>query len=149
PSQEEARLAFLSAARAFDVAGKDVAVADIGGGSTEIVLASNGLIDQVYSTRLGAVRVAERCKLLGKSSRQQLTQAQRYVDKHLKKHARNPPLVPSMLYGTGGTFTAMANILSARNGASDQSLRGYRVKRAEVHHLLVDLASMPLEAREG
>src|SRR5690606_20099053 len=38
-------------------------------------------------------------------------------------------------------------ILSARNGASDQSLRGYRVKRAEVHHLLVDLASMSLEAR--
>lgn len=147
PSREEARLAFLSVARAFDVAGKDVAVADIGGGSTEIVIASNGLIDQVYATQLGAVRVAERCNLLGKSSRQQLTLAQRYVDKQLKRHARDLPLVPSLLYGTGGTFTAMANILSSRNGANDQSLRGYRVKRAEVHHLLVDLASLSLEAR--
>src|SRR5687768_10891074 len=45
---EEARLAFLSVARAFDISGREVAVADIGGGSTEIVLASSGLIDQIY-----------------------------------------------------------------------------------------------------
>ena len=42
--QKEARLAFLSVAREFDVANRKVAVADIGGGSTEISLASSGLI---------------------------------------------------------------------------------------------------------
>ena len=55
-ANEEARLAFLSVARAFDITGRKVAVADIGGGSTEIVLASSGLVDQVYETKLGAVR---------------------------------------------------------------------------------------------
>src|SRR4051812_35775015 len=44
-ANEEARLAFLSVARAFDISGRRVSVADIGGGSTEIVLASSGLVD--------------------------------------------------------------------------------------------------------
>ena len=63
PPEEEGRLAYLSVAKAFDVADRRVAVADIGGGSTEIVLASCGLIDNVYATQLGAVRIAERCEL--------------------------------------------------------------------------------------
>ena len=39
-ADQEARLAFYSVQRAFDLSGKNVVVADIGGGSTEIVLAS-------------------------------------------------------------------------------------------------------------
>jgi exopolyphosphatase/guanosine-5'-triphosphate,3'-diphosphate pyrophosphatase len=145
--QEEARLAFLSVARAFDVSGKQVAVVDIGGGSTEIVLASSGLVDEVYATRLGAVRVTERCGLASRVDSFEIEEAAQYIDKQLKKQARRPPFVPSMLYGTGGTFTAMANILSARHGDSQQPLRGYRVKRATVHHLVTDLAGMTLEDR--
>lgn len=146
-AREEARLAFLSVARAFDVAGKQVAVADIGGGSTEIILASSGLIDEVYATRLGAVRVTEKCKLGQKITESQLKQAAKFVDKQLKKHARHPSLVPAMLYGTGGTFTAMAAMISAREGEAGTPLYGYRVKRAAVNHLLSDLASMTLESR--
>lgn len=144
---EEARLAFLSVARAFDVAGKQVAVADIGGGSTEIILASSGMIDEVYATRLGAVRVTEKCKLGEKISESQLKSAAKFVDRQLKKHAKHPSLVPAMLYGTGGTFTAMAAMISAREGQSGAPLYGYRVKRAAVNHLLSDLAGMTLESR--
>ncbi len=146
-AQEEGRLAFLSVSRAFDVTGRQLAVVDIGGGSTEIVLASSGLIDQVYATRLGAVRLAERCGLTERVAELELEAAERYVDKQLKKHARNPSLVPEILYGTGGTFTAMANMLAAREGNAELPLRGYRVKRAEVHHLLRDLAAMSLADR--
>ncbi|MGI9455314.1 MAG: Ppx/GppA phosphatase family protein, partial [Aeoliella sp.] len=125
-AREEARLAFVSVARAFDVTGKQVAVADIGGGSTEIILASNGMIDQVFATRLGAVRVTEKCQLADQKTERQLKVAAKYVDKQLKKHARKPSLVPSMLYGTGGTFTAMAAMISAREGETSQPLWGYR-----------------------
>src|SRR5918999_223072 len=70
-ANEEARLAFLSVARAFDISGREVAVADIGGGSTEIVLASSGLVDQVYATKLGTVRVAEQCGVADRSTPKQ------------------------------------------------------------------------------
>lgn len=143
----EARLAFLSVARAFDVSDRAVAIADIGGGSTEIVLASSGLIDEVFATRLGAVRVAEKCHLGDECSDKTLRKAEEYVDKQLKKHAAKMPFIPSILYGTGGTFTAMASVLMARDGEQGKPMRGYQVARADVRHLMVDLAKLPIDRR--
>src|SRR5687767_13824737 len=57
---EEAQLAFRSAARHFDLEGRSTAVVDIGGGSLEVILAAGTVIDQVHSLPLGAVRVTER-----------------------------------------------------------------------------------------
>ena len=59
PADREARLAFSSVQHAFDLSGKNVIVADIGGGSTEIVFATGNLIEAIFSTPLGAVRLTE------------------------------------------------------------------------------------------
>ena len=147
-AHEEGRLSFLSVSRAFDVSHKQVAIADIGGGSTEIVLASSGVVDQVFTTRLGAVRVAEECGLAGKCGNGALVKAERYIDNELKKHAKKPAFVPTRLYGAGGTFTALASMLLAKEKtAEDPSTRGYRANRAAVRHLIADLAKMSLEER--
>lgn len=146
-ANEEARLAFLSVARAFDISGRKVAVADIGGGSTEIVLASSGLVDQVYETRLGAVRVSERCDTLGKVSDKRVGELRDFVDHELKKEVGKPPFVPDMLFGTGGTFTALASIIMAQQGIAGQPMWGFRVSRAQIRHLVADLANMTLAQR--
>jgi exopolyphosphatase/guanosine-5'-triphosphate,3'-diphosphate pyrophosphatase len=146
-SEEEARLAFLSVARAFDVSGRDVAVADIGGGSTEIILASSGLVDQMYTTPLGSVRVAEQCGVSDVCDEKKLEQLRRFVDRTLKKQVGKPPFVPSMFYGTGGTFTALAAMIMAREGQAGQPMWGYRVTGAQIRHLLSDLAQMSLDKR--
>jgi exopolyphosphatase/guanosine-5'-triphosphate,3'-diphosphate pyrophosphatase len=146
-ASEEARLAFLSVARAFDISGREVAVADIGGGSTEIVLASSGLIDQIYDTRLGAVRVAEQSGVTGRASEKQLAKLREFIDRTLKKQVGKPPFVPDMLFGTGGTFTALAAIVMARQGQAGQPMWGFRVNRAEIRHLVADLAQMTIERR--
>lgn len=146
-ANEEARLAFLSVARAFDISGRKVAVADIGGGSTEIVLASSGLVDQVYETRLGAVRVSERCGTLGKVSDKRVGELRDFVDHELKEKIGKPPFVPDMLFGTGGTFTALASIIMAQQGIAGQPMWGFRVSRAQIRHLVADLANMTLAQR--
>lgn len=146
-ANEEARLAFLSVSRAFDISGRKVAVADIGGGSTEIVLASSGLVDQVYDTRLGAVRVAEQCDATTRSSEKQVSKLREFIDRAIKKQIGKPPFVPDMLFGTGGTFTALASIIMAQQGMAGQPMWGFRVTRAQIRHLVADLASMSLERR--
>jgi exopolyphosphatase/guanosine-5'-triphosphate,3'-diphosphate pyrophosphatase len=146
-ANEEARLAFLSVTRAFDISGRKVAVADIGGGSTEIVLASSGLVDQVYETRLGAVRVSERCGTTGKVSDKRVGELRDYLDRELKKEIGRPPFVPDMLFGTGGTFTAMASIIMAQQGIAGQPMWGFRVTRPQIRHLVADLANMSLVQR--
>lgn len=148
PPREEGRLSFLSVARAFDVSDKAVAVADIGGGSTEIVLAVNGAVEEMYATRLGAVRVAEACGLTERCRGDALREAADYIDAELKRHARKPVVAPAMLYGAGGTFTALASMLLARESAGeDTTRRGFRANRAEVRHLVSDLARMSLDER--
>src|SRR4051795_4606084 len=146
-ANEEARLAFLSVARAFDISGRKVAVADIGGGSTEIVLASSGLVDQVYETRLGAVRVSEECGTAGKVSDKRVGELRAFLDRKLRKEIDKPPFVPDMLFGTGGTFTALASIIMAQQGISGQPAWGFRVTRAQISHLVADLANMTLAGR--
>jgi exopolyphosphatase/guanosine-5'-triphosphate,3'-diphosphate pyrophosphatase len=146
-ANEEARLAFLSVARAFDISGREVAVADIGGGSTEIVLASSGLVDQVYETKLGAVRVAEECDVTTRSTEKEVAKLRDYVDRQLKKEIGKLPFVPDMLFGTGGTFTALASIILASQGQAGQPMWGFRVTRAQIRHLVADLAQMSLEKR--
>src|SRR4051812_22075964 len=146
-ANEEARLAFLSVARAFDISSRKVAVADIGGGSTEIVLASSGLVDQVYETKLGAVRVAEECGVTGRSSERRVQKLRDFIDRALKKEVGKPPFVPDMLFGTGGTFTALASMIMARQGLAGQPAWGFRVTRAQIRHLVADLANMSLERR--
>lgn len=147
-AHQEGRLSYLSVARAFDVSDKPIAVADIGGGSTEIVLATEGIVEDVLTTKLGAVRVAERCGLTGKCDSDRLREAADFINRELKRAAKNPPLVPAMLYGAGGTFTAMASMLAAReNTGEEASVRGYRANRADVRHLIADLAKLSLEER--
>jgi len=147
-SQEEARLAFLSVQRAFDVSGREVAVADIGGGSTEIVLASSGLVDQIYTTPLGTVRVTEKCDAAGVLTTKNLEKLRKYVDRVLKREVGKPPFVPSMFYGTGGTFTALASMIMAREGQAGQPMWGFRVTGAQIRHLVTDLAQLTLEKRK-
>lgn len=145
--EEEARLAFLSVARAFDISGREVSVTDIGGGSTEIVLVSSGLIDQIYSTDLGAVRVTDRCDTANRSTEKRLAALRAFIDRRLKKQVGKPSFVPDMLFGTGGTFTALASIVMAQKGLAGQPMWGFRVTRAQIRHLVSDLADMTLEKR--
>ena len=141
-SDEEARLAFLSVQRAFDISGREVAVADIGGGSTEIILASSGW--SIRFTRRRSVRSASPRSATRPASRRpkQLEKLRKYVDRVLKQEVGKPPFVPSMFYGTGGTFTALASMIMAREGQAGQPMWGFRVTGAQIRHLVTDLAQL-------
>ncbi len=146
-AKREALLAFFSVQKAFDLAGKHVAVADIGGGSTEIVLAYGNLVEAIYTTQLGAVRLAE---IHGSGPGMAGDDFQRMVesiDRHLRKHTKNPVFVPHMLFGSGGTFTSLASMVMAAKGQTDLPMRGYQVTRAEVRHLLERLRKQSLRDR--
>ncbi len=146
-AQREAQLAFASVQRAFDLAGQHVAVVDIGGGSTEIVLAFGSLIEAVYTTQLGAVRLSE---VHGDAaSNESFHELMAAIDRQLRKHTKNPVFVPHILFGSGGTFTSLAAMIMASKGQDGIPMRGYQVSRAEVRHLLDRIRKIPLKDRAG
>jgi exopolyphosphatase/guanosine-5'-triphosphate,3'-diphosphate pyrophosphatase len=151
--EREGRLAFASVQNAFDLAGKNVVVADIGGGSTEIVFATGNLIESIFSTPLGAVRLTEQFGL-GEAAEtadleRGLVKLEEFVAGCLKKRTSRPLFAPHFLVGCGGTFTTLAELMMAAKREVDVPVAGYRVSQAEIHHLLDRLVKLPLKARRG
>jgi exopolyphosphatase/guanosine-5'-triphosphate,3'-diphosphate pyrophosphatase len=145
-SDQEADLAFQSVRRRFDLSGKSTVLADIGGGSTEIVIASGDIIESMYATKLGAVRLAEK---FGSDLSDNATFAslKRWVDRELRKTTEKPSAALHLLIGSGGTFTSLASMLLAARGLSRLPASGFRASRADVCHLIDRLRSMSLEER--
>ena len=148
-ADREARLAFYSVQRAFDLAGKNIVLADIGGGSTEFVLASGAAIEAIYSSPLGAVRLTE---MFGNDF---TIPGNRYdelisgIERLLRKYTKKPPFAPHLLIGSGGTFTSLAEMIMVQKGQFGLPIRGYTVTRADVSHLLDRLRKMSPRARRG
>ena len=146
-ADQEAHLAFYSVQRAFDLNGKNVVVADIGGGSTEIVLASGNVIESISTTPLGAVRLTE---IYGNGAGMAGEDYQRMIegiDRTLKKEAKKAYFPPHLLIGSGGTFTSIAEMMMASRGQVGLPVRGYLLTRAEVSHMLDRLRKIPVKAR--
>jgi exopolyphosphatase/guanosine-5'-triphosphate,3'-diphosphate pyrophosphatase len=145
--EKEAQLAFFSVCRNFHLDGKQVVVADIGGGSTEIVLASGNVIEQIFTTPLGAVRLQE--TVSGDLAGEGFTDLEQRIDKLLRKHTKKPVFKPHVLIGSGGTFTSLAEMIRASRNKAEMPLRGYEIQHADVRHLLDRLRKMTTKARRA
>jgi exopolyphosphatase/guanosine-5'-triphosphate,3'-diphosphate pyrophosphatase len=149
----EARLAFSSVQNAFDLSGKNVIVADIGGGSTEVVFATGNLIESIFSTPLGAVRLTEQFGLgeaaVSETFQRDITRMEEEIALCLKKRTTRPLFAPHFLVGCGGTFTTLAELVMASKKEVDIPVAGYKVSHAEVRHLLDRLLKMPLRSRRS
>lgn len=152
-AEEEAKLAFLSAAATIDLSSGPAAVMDIGGGSTEIVLSAAGVVERVYTVPLGAVRLTERFGGAVACTAGRYKDMREHVKDELRRRIGRPPLVPRVLVGTGGTVTTLASIAihtelgPAADGLFSGSVQGREVHRWEVKHLLDFLRKMPLRER--
>jgi exopolyphosphatase/guanosine-5'-triphosphate,3'-diphosphate pyrophosphatase len=148
-AEQEGHLAFFSVARNFALDKKDVAVADIGGGSTEIVLASGNIIETMCTTPLGAVRLTEMFADENGMIGEDYPKMVAWIDRELKRRTKHAILRPHLLIGSGGTFTSIAAMVMFMKGQGGMPLRGYEVTRAEVSHLVDRLRRMSLKARKN
>jgi exopolyphosphatase / guanosine-5'-triphosphate,3'-diphosphate pyrophosphatase len=146
-TEEEAQLALLSALRHFDLAGRSVAIVDIGGGSMEVVLTAGTVVDRLYTLPLGAVRLTERSGRAGTLGRRKWRRLRRSIDRVLDGQIGEPPFYPEIMIGSGGTFTNLAGMLKVEREGSDKNVQGYVMSRADVVHLLHRLRATPLDVR--
>jgi exopolyphosphatase / guanosine-5'-triphosphate,3'-diphosphate pyrophosphatase len=135
----EAELAYLSAAHHFPGA-EATLVADIGGGSMELVGARKDRVVLTASLPLGAVRLTE----LGLSS-----QALReYIRSRLSAVLVDHAWQGAQLVGSGGTFANLASmVLARRPHRTGDSIQGLRVSLEELEQVLSMLEAMSVEER--
>lgn len=154
-AEDEARLAFLAVSSAFELGAMPIAVVDVGGGSTEVVLSSGAVIERICPLRLGAVRLTEQFNAQRPITGEDYKALRRFVREHVRKTIGKAPFTPHMIIGTGGTFTNLAAMSMHRGVSTDAqealppSVRGYEMQRFEVKHFLNLLRKMPSEARQN
>ena len=147
PPEEEAQLVLQSALRHFDLAGRSVAVVDIGGGSMEVVFVAGTAVDQVHMLPLGAVRLAERYCRTDPLARRHWRKLKRAIDRTLDERIGKLPFHPEIIVGSGGTFTNLGEMVQAEREGKAGPVQGYALSRADVVHLLHRMRVTPLEAR--
>ncbi len=136
--EEEAALSFRSAAYRFPDAGRMI-VADIGGGSLELIGAAAGNVEVTLSLPLGAVRLTE---LRSTTEKIQEEIRQALAAAIPGKHWRSAKLI-----GSGGTFATLASIILSRRGAKSNQIHGMTASMDEVQQLLESLSRMSLDQR--
>ncbi|MGP1308890.1 MAG: Ppx/GppA phosphatase family protein [Phycisphaerales bacterium] len=146
--EEEAQLTFKSVSAAFDLTSFPSVIADIGGGSAEVVLCSGGLIEQVFPVPLGAVRLTEKFGGPEASAGERFDQMTRHIRDCLNEYFRDAAIDPELLIGAGGTFEALAKLSMGRFGPTPGTLiRGYDMQRSEVKRLLDRLRTLSPKER--
>ena len=136
-ADEEARLSFRSVARHFRLEQGRSVVADIGGGSLELVSAMKGIIQRKVSLPWGAVRLTERFKLEPRIQRKHVDGLRAEVRKTLRKTLPPREWAGGTVIGSGGTYTNLARMAVARRtGVVPDAVHGTTVTASEVEQLL-------------
>jgi len=147
-AQTEASLSYRSVAHHFPLEGGRTVVADIGGGSLELIGAVDGLIEHSLSLPFGAVRLTE-LHLAGQpDQRAAIKKLRDYIGRQFRRKLPLRDWSATRLIGSGGSFTNLARMAAARRGLSAADpVHGSSVSIAEVEHLLDWLAGMSPEKR--
>jgi exopolyphosphatase / guanosine-5'-triphosphate,3'-diphosphate pyrophosphatase len=136
--EAEAALSYRSAAYRFGREGR-MLVADIGGGSLELIGAASGRVTVTLSLPLGAVRLTEL-----RMSQEKLG---RHIQETMAAAFSADQWRDARVIGSGGTFATLASMALARRGETRDGIHGTIIERDEIRQLLETLAGMSLEER--
>jgi exopolyphosphatase/guanosine-5'-triphosphate,3'-diphosphate pyrophosphatase len=149
PTTEEGELSFRSVERHFNLKHLNAACVDLGGGSAEIIFATKGIIEDIFSLPIGSVRLTEACIRSDPLSREDFTRLKRRIRRSFEEIVGKPDFTPHVMIGSGGTFTALANISMRMRGTVYSSVGGYEMSRSEVRHILDYLRRLSLRQRQA
>jgi exopolyphosphatase/guanosine-5'-triphosphate,3'-diphosphate pyrophosphatase len=148
-AETEAALSYRSVAHHFRLAGERALVADIGGGSLELIGAVDGLVELSLSLPMGAVRLTELHLPARHSARKEVERLREHLARKLKRSISSRSWAAATIIGSGGTFTSLGRMVLARRGQSPgDSVHGVSVTAAEVEQLIDWLASLAPEERK-
>jgi exopolyphosphatase/guanosine-5'-triphosphate,3'-diphosphate pyrophosphatase len=151
---EEARLIYLGVLSGMRFGEQPHLIIDIGGGSTELILADSHDARVLSSSRIGAVRLQrEFCQQepLPASRRSFLiAYIQGAIDPAVAqiKAALQPGERPQLV-ATSGTAMALASLAAADDPRPPLKLQGYRLSRERVDQLVSRLVAMTPEQRKA
>ncbi len=144
---EEARLIYLGVLSGMAFEDQSYIIVDIGGGSTELILADKKDAIALTSARLGAVRLKndflnkepineDRSRFLKTFIQGSLEPSVRKIRRRLNDDK------PVSMIATSGTATSLGTLILADLGQPKQKMHGYKFKRENLRNILEKLIKM-------
>lgn len=154
--EREAELTFLGALHALPRALKDVgsrelvAVIDVGGGSTELVVGTlRGEILERTSVAVGAVRLTERY-IEGEAVEPEALEALRaHVEREAGSMRSQAVSHAAHVVAVGGTATTLASLAQGLARYEPERVHGFALERSELERLFERLIGLPLPERRA
>tara|TARA_Y100001933_G_C19006073_1_gene566688 strand:+ start:2535 stop:4124 length:1590 start_codon:yes stop_codon:yes gene_type:complete len=152
---EEARLIYLGVLSGMSLENKSHVIIDIGGGSTELILADYHDAKALTSARLGAVRLKNEFfddEPLSNTRIQFLkTFIKGSLEPSIGKIKRRIPKNKSIsMIATSGTAIALGNLIASHLGEPKQKMHGYKFSKNNLEIILSKLIKMsPSERRKN
>ena len=151
---EEARLIYLGVLSGMPFGDRPHLVLDIGGGSTELILADGRDARALTSTRVGAVRLQRDFVKDDPIPPQRRSFLQAYIQGSLepavdKVHRRIKPGETPLLVATSGTAMAIGALAAAEDDRPPLKLHGYKVSRQRLNRVVERLATMTPDQRRA
>ncbi len=150
---EEARRIYLGVLSGMEFDERPHVIVDIGGGSTELILADSKEARFLSSTKIGAVRLTKELITTDPISDREFGDLKAHVRGMLERpidqvrlalQAREAP----RMVGTSGTIETLATINAIEKlGAIPNPLNGYQMSRQDVLEMVDRFASMDYERR--
>ena len=147
--RREAELIGIGVTAALPTLGADVAIVDIGGGSTELVSLRRGLPPLLASIPLGCVRLTERFFASDPPTAKEKEEARRFAASLIALRVRLSGSDAERLVGAGGTITTAAAVSLGLPAYSPELIHGSELSIAEVRSLLDRLSALPLAERKA
>jgi exopolyphosphatase/guanosine-5'-triphosphate,3'-diphosphate pyrophosphatase len=146
--EEEARLTLLGVRHGLRLGSRRVLAIDIGGGSTEFILATGDVIEGIVSTGLGVVKLTEQYLVSDPPTVDEQRKLEDAVEIRIERlRLELPGLEAAQLVGTAGTVTTLAAIDLALVTYDRQKVRGHCLSLPRVRELLDRLAALALRER--
>lgn len=147
--EDEARLTLKGVASGLPGLGPSFLLFDIGGGSTEFVLAREGAAEAAVSLRLGVVSLQEEWGDRGPVRWDRFAQMREHVEDRLRREVpeRIRGAGPGELVGTAGTVTTLAALDLDLPAYDAGRVHGHRLTRATVERLLARLGALGVDER--
>ena len=149
---EEATLSFDGATRALPDLPGPVAVLDIGGGSTELIVGDrHGHVRAARSLDVGSVRVTERLMPSDPPTPTELDAATAFVEGELDTLPSYGVEVgeAATLVGTAGTVTTVATLMLGLDHFDREQVHGARFPVEDVHALAARVLAMTAAERQA
>jgi exopolyphosphatase/guanosine-5'-triphosphate,3'-diphosphate pyrophosphatase len=139
---EEAMLSYRGALSGFAVPPTAPMVADVGGGSTELVMGDKLAV----SLDIGAVRLTERFLRSNPVTVAEASDARSYVHQQLKTLG-DQLLRPQCLVGLGGTITCLGGVVAAIPVYDSAVVHMSRIDQARLESIIENLAALDIAQR--